>query len=214
MTVLYYSMYSWSIILKVGVRTFSILLRMLQLSSVSLPQLAVFCFLLFFLLQFLSQFFSKEEPENTLSCFQVHSKTVGVSEDSTVIVALVVLTSSASAGFSGCQKWNKRKAAATLLEVLSCACEQLRIFLLELDGLLSMSAACVPVVFSFWERSISARQVSWLCCGWTGELNLFTISRNCFSTVLALSLLVVVHGLQPKVCCLPVSSIPDPLIQS
>lgn len=105
----------------------------------------------FFLLRFLSEFFSKEQPENTLSCFQVHSKTVGLSEDSTVVVALVVLISSASAGFSGSQKWNKRKAAATLLEVevLSCAREQLRIFLLEVDGLLSMSAACVPIVFSF-----------------------------------------------------------------
>lgn len=68
--------------------------------------------------------------------------------------------------------------------------------------------------FSFWEQTISARQVSWLYCGWTGELNLFTISQNCFSTVLVLILLVVVHGMKPKVCCLPVSSIPDPLIQT
>lgn len=90
-----------------GVRTFSVLLLMLQLSSVSVPQLAGFCFLGFFLLQFLSQFFSKEHHENILSCFQVHSKTVGLSEDSTVIVALVALISSASGGFSGCQKWNK-----------------------------------------------------------------------------------------------------------
>lgn len=68
--------------------------------------------------------------------------------------------------------------------------------------------------FSFWGQTISATQVSWLYCGWTGELNLFTISQNCFSTVLVLILLVVVHGMKPKVCCLPVSSIPDPLIQT
>lgn len=123
---------------------------MLQLSCVSVPQLAGFCFLGFFLLQFLSQFFLKKQHENILSCFQVHSKTVGLSEDSIVIVTLVVLTSSAVAEISvTVRSGTSEKLAATLLEVevLSCACEHLRIFLMELDGLLSTSAACVPIVF-------------------------------------------------------------------
>lgn len=72
-----------------------------------------------------------------------------VSEDSTVIVALVVLISSASAGFSGCQKWNKWQGCSNSVRSGSTVmcCEHLGIFLLELDSLLSMSAACVPVVF-------------------------------------------------------------------
>lgn len=47
-------MYSWYIIWKVGVRTFSTVLWTVQVSSVSIPQLGAFCFLFFSLPQFLS----------------------------------------------------------------------------------------------------------------------------------------------------------------
>lgn len=59
----------------------------------------------------------------------------------------------------------KPAAALQEMEVLSCACGHLRIFLLELDGLLSTSAACVPIVLFLLRKNSTAGQVSWLYCG-------------------------------------------------
>lgn len=163
-----------------------------------------------------SQFFSKEQHENILSCFQVDSKTVVLSEDRTVIMALVVLISSASAGFRGCQKWNKCKGCSNSVRSASTVMCSWAFKNFSFGVRWSTEYECyVCANCTFWERTVSARQVSWLYCGWSVELNLSTISKNCFSQLSLLwACLVAVHGLPPKVCCLPASSILDPVIQS
>lgn len=140
------------------------------------------------------------------SCFQVDSKTVGLSEDRTVIMALVVLISSASAGFRGCQKWNKCKGCSNLLEVQVLSFQKNFSFGVRWSTEYEcyVCANCI-----FWERTVSARQVSWLYCGWSGELYLSTISQNCFSRLslpwacLALWLFMACHQ-RCAACLVPV----------
>lgn len=100
------------------------------------------------------------------------------------------------------------KAAATLLEVqvLSCAHEHLRIFLLELDGLLSMSAMCVPIVPSEKELLVQGRYPG---CTVAEVVNsIFPPSQktaflNCLCFELALWLFMACHQ-RCAACLLPV----------
>lgn len=114
----------------------------------------------------------------------------------------VVLTSSGE-GFDGCQKWNKEKVAATLLEVevLLCASEYLRIFLLDLNGLKRTSVHCCTCANGIFPSEKDMLMRGGYPGSTVAELVNSVFSPSHKIAALALSFLVVSHGIQLKVCC-------------
>lgn len=123
-------------------------------------------------------------------------------------MALVVLISSASAGFRGCQKWNKCKGCSNSVRSASTVmCSwAFKNFSFELDGLLSMSAMCVPIVPSEKELLVQGRYPG---CTVAEVLNsIFPPSQktaflNCLCFELALWLFMACHQ-RCAACLLPV----------